>query len=55
MTRIALNRRVNPLKARFPNGNPIPVESRERFDATRNGLLAELRRANPALVLEAAM
>jgi murein DD-endopeptidase MepM/ murein hydrolase activator NlpD len=46
---------VNPLKARFPNGSPIPVEARERFDATRNGLLAELRRANPALVLEAAM
>ncbi len=46
---------VNPLSVSFPHGDPIRVEDRERFESVRDELLAELRSAEPAVVLEAGM
>jgi murein DD-endopeptidase MepM/ murein hydrolase activator NlpD len=46
---------VNPLQTKFPHGEPIGVEDRERFESIRDGLLAELRQTEPGLVLEAGM
>ncbi len=48
-------RSVDPLKVRFPKGDPIPVKSLSSFDRTKELRLAELREAAPPLVLEAAM
>jgi murein DD-endopeptidase MepM/ murein hydrolase activator NlpD len=46
---------VNPLNVSFPHGEPIRTEDRERFQNVRDELLAELRSADPAIVLEAGM
>jgi murein DD-endopeptidase MepM/ murein hydrolase activator NlpD len=48
-------RYLDPLKVRFPKGDPIPVKSRGRFNQTKELRLAELREAAPPLVLDAAM
>ncbi len=46
---------VDPLRVKFPKGEPIPAELRERFGVVRTRRMAELNRAQPALILEAAM
>jgi murein DD-endopeptidase MepM/ murein hydrolase activator NlpD len=46
---------VDPLKVRFPNGQPVPVKAMARFEDMREKRLAQLREAQPPLVLEAAM
>jgi len=48
-------RYVDPLKVRFPKGEPISVTERSRFQEVKERRLAELRQAAPSLVLEAAM
>ncbi len=45
----------DPSKVKFPMGEPISVKARERFEETKQSRLAELRDAQPPLVLEAAM
>ncbi len=45
---------IDPLEARFPQGAPIPVENRDRFDEIKDLRLAELRETRP-VELEAAM
>jgi murein DD-endopeptidase MepM/ murein hydrolase activator NlpD len=46
---------VNPLQVKFPHGDPIRLEDRERFESVRDELLAELLQTEPGLVLEAGM
>ena len=46
---------VDPLRVKFPKGDPIPVQSAERFGAVLAQRMRELNAAQPALVLEAAM
>ncbi len=54
--RVKVNGRyVDPLKLKFPNGQSIPVRARDRFEQAKEGLLAGLREAQPAVVLEAAL
>jgi len=54
--RLQVNGRfVDPMRARFPTGQPIPVVARDRFELTKAERLAELNDASPGLVLEAAM
>ena len=48
-------RYVDPLRVKFPKGEPIPVQSSERFEMVRARRMQELRAAQPALILEAAM
>ena len=48
-------RYVDPLRVKFPKGEPIPVQSSERFEMVRALRMQELRAAQPALILEAAM
>jgi murein DD-endopeptidase MepM/ murein hydrolase activator NlpD len=54
--RVQINGRyVDPLKLDFPTGEPIPMEERERFEEIKDLRLAELREAQPAVTLEAAL
>lgn len=54
--RLRINGRfVDPLRVRFPKGEPVPVESADRFQAVLDQRMRELNSAQPALVLEAAM
>ena len=46
---------VDPLRLKLPQGEPVPVQAREQFERVREGRLAALHQAQPALVLEAAM
>lgn len=46
---------VDPLRVKFPKGDPISVESSDRFEAVLSERMRELNSAQPALVLEAAM
>ncbi|MBW2279954.1 MAG: M23 family metallopeptidase [Deltaproteobacteria bacterium] len=46
---------VDPLRVRFPKGEPISVEARGRFESVRARRMLELNSAQPAMVLEAAM
>ena len=46
---------VDPLRLKLPQGDPVPVKARERFERVREGRIAALNQAQPALVLEAAM
>jgi murein DD-endopeptidase MepM/ murein hydrolase activator NlpD len=46
---------VDPLRAKFPTGKPIPVKSKEHFDEIKQVRLKELNGASAGLVLEAAM
>lgn len=54
--RLKVNGRfVDPLKVRFPKGEPIRVEARSDFEEVKQARLAALAGASPPLVLEAAM
>jgi murein DD-endopeptidase MepM/ murein hydrolase activator NlpD len=54
--RVKINGRyVDPLQLKFPDGDPVAVTSRERFERTKDELLADLREAQPAVVLEASL
>jgi murein DD-endopeptidase MepM/ murein hydrolase activator NlpD len=54
--RMAQNGRfIDPLRLRIDSGEPIPPRARSRFVKLRETRLAELREAQPALVLDAAM
>lgn len=54
--RLAQNGRyIDPLRMRIDAGEPVPPRSRSRFAKLRETRLAELREAQPALVLDAAM
>jgi murein DD-endopeptidase MepM/ murein hydrolase activator NlpD len=46
---------VDPLKVKLDMGSPIPPRARSRFAKVRETRLAELREAEPTLVLDAAM
>ena len=46
---------VDPMRVRFPKGDPIPVTAREQFDEVKEARLNQLDKTSPALVLEAAM
>jgi murein DD-endopeptidase MepM/ murein hydrolase activator NlpD len=46
---------VDPLRVKFPKGDPIPVQSAERFQSVLAQRMRELNAAQPALVLQAAM
>jgi hypothetical protein len=46
---------VDPLRVKFPKGEPISVSARDRFERVKDSRLAELNAAQPAVVLEAAM
>ena len=46
---------VDPMKVKFPKGDPISVKARTRFEETAKSRLAELNAAAPPVVLEAAM
>jgi murein DD-endopeptidase MepM/ murein hydrolase activator NlpD len=48
-------RYVDPMKVRFPKGEPISVTESSRFNEIKERRLTELRQASPSLVLEAAM
>jgi murein DD-endopeptidase MepM/ murein hydrolase activator NlpD len=54
--RLARNGRfVDPLRMKIDSGEPVPPRSRSRFAKVKEMRLAELREAQPALVLDAAM
>lgn len=46
---------VDPMRVKFPKGEPIPVKARDQFDEIKKARLSALDQASPALVLEAAM
>jgi len=46
---------VDPLKLRFPDGEPVQVVARDRFADLASSRIAALNAANPPLVLEAGM
>ena len=46
---------VDPMRVRFPKGDPVAVASRELFDEVKRSRLAKLNTTSPPLVLEAAM
>jgi murein DD-endopeptidase MepM/ murein hydrolase activator NlpD len=46
---------VDPLRMKIDSGEPVPPRSRSRFAKVREMRLGELREAQPALVLDAAM
>jgi murein DD-endopeptidase MepM/ murein hydrolase activator NlpD len=46
---------VDPLKVRFPNGQPVSAEARARFEELRETRLAQLRETHLPLILQAAM
>jgi murein DD-endopeptidase MepM/ murein hydrolase activator NlpD len=54
--RLAQNGRfLDPLRLRIDAGEPVPPRSRSRFAKLREMRMAELREAQPAIVLDAAM
>jgi murein DD-endopeptidase MepM/ murein hydrolase activator NlpD len=54
--RLAQNGRyLDPLRMRIDAGEPVPPRSRSRFAKLRETRMAELREAQPAIVLDAAM
>jgi murein DD-endopeptidase MepM/ murein hydrolase activator NlpD len=46
---------VDPLRMKIDSGEPVPPRSRSRFAKVKEMRMAELREAQPALVLDAAM
>jgi hypothetical protein len=46
---------VDPLKLKFPGGEPVAAEARERFERVKDLRIAALRRAQPALVWDASV
>ena len=54
--RLAHNgRNIDPMRMRIDAGEPIPPRARSHFTKVKEARLAELREAQPALVLDAAM
>jgi murein DD-endopeptidase MepM/ murein hydrolase activator NlpD len=54
--RVQVNGRfVDPLKLKFPGGEPVAAEARERFERVKDLRIAALRRAQPALVWDASV